>query len=47
MLRNSGDLSLLRGKLGLHVVVHTHTIDDSPRREGRDPTQGTMQPSAH
>ena len=29
MLRNSGGLSLLRGRLGVQVVVDNHTIDDS------------------
>ena len=34
MLRNRGGLSLLRGRLGVQVVVDNHTIDDSLRREG-------------
>ena len=42
MLRNNGGLSLLRGKLGLQVVVDNHTIDDSLRREGWDPTKRSM-----
>ena len=29
MLRNNGGLSLLRGRLGVKVVVDNHTIDDS------------------
>ena len=29
MLRNSGGLSLLWGRLGVQVVVDNHTIDDS------------------
>ena len=29
MLRNSGVLSLLHGRLGVQVVVDNHTIDDS------------------
>ena len=29
MLRNSGGLSLLRGRVGVQVVVDNHTIDDS------------------
>ena len=29
MLRNSGGRSLLRGRLGVQVVVDNHTIDDS------------------
>ena len=33
-LRNSGGLSLLRGRLGVQVVVDNHTIDDSLRAEG-------------
>ena len=33
MLRNSGGLSLLRGRLGVQVVVDKHTIDDSLRRQ--------------
>ena len=36
MLRNSEGLSLLRGRLGVQVVVDNHTIDDSLRREGWD-----------
>ena len=42
MLRNSGGLSLLRGRLGLRVVVDNHTIDDSLRGEGWDPTKWSM-----
>ena len=29
MLRNNGGLSVLRGRLGVQVVVDNHTIDDS------------------
>ena len=29
VLRNSGGLSLLRGRLGVQVVVDNHNIDDS------------------
>ena len=39
MLRSSGGLSLLRGKLGPRVAVDNHTIDDTLRREGWDPTK--------
>ena len=39
MLRNSGGLSLLRGRLGVQVVVHNHTIDDSLWSHGRDATK--------
>ena len=42
MLRNSGGLSLLRGRLGVHIVVDNHTIDDSLRREGWDVTRRSM-----
>ena len=42
MLRNRGGLSLLRGRLGVQVVVDNHTIDDSPRREGWDVTKRSM-----
>ena len=42
-LRNSGGLTLSRGKLGLHVVVDNDTIDDNLRREVCDPTKRTMQ----
>ena len=42
MLRNSGGLSLLRGRLGVHVVVGNHTVDDSLRREGWDGTKRSM-----
>ena len=42
MLRNSGGLSLLRGRLGVQVVVNNHTIDDSLRREGWDVTKRSM-----
>ena len=38
MLCNSGDLSLLRSM----VVLDNHTIDDSLRREGWDPTKRSM-----
>ena len=36
MLRNSGGLSLLRGRLGVQVVVDNHTIDDSLWLHGWD-----------
>ena len=39
---NSGGLSLLRGPLGMQVVVDNHTIDDSLRREGWDVTKRSM-----
>ena len=39
MLRNSGGLSLLRGRLGVQVVVDNHTIDDSLWLHGRDATK--------
>ena len=42
MLRNSGGLSLLRGRLGVQVVVDNHAIDDSLRAEGWDVTQRSM-----
>ena len=42
MLRNSGGLSLLCGRLGVRVVVDNHTIDGSLRREGWDVTQRPM-----
>ena len=42
MLRNTGGLSLLRGKLGLQVVVHIHIIDGSLRRKGWGPTKRSM-----
>ena len=48
MLRNSGGLSLLQGRLGVQVVVDNHTIDDSLWSHGWDATkkaqngQGTM-----
>ena len=42
MLRNSGGLSLLRGCLGVQVVVDNHTIDDSLRAEGWDVTKRSM-----
>ena len=40
MLRNSGGLSLLRGRLGVQVVVDNHTIDDSLWSHGWDGTKG-------
>ena len=40
-LRNGGGLSLLRGRLGVEVVVDNHPIDDSLRREGWDVTKRT------
>ena len=39
MLRNSGGLSLLWGRLGVQVVVDNHTIDDSLWSHGRDATK--------
>ena len=42
MLRNSGGLSLLRGRLGVQVVVDNHTIDDRLRAEGWDVTKRSM-----
>ena len=42
MLRNSGGLSLLRGRLGVHVVVENHIIDDCLRAEGWDITNRSM-----
>ena len=42
MLRNSGGLSLMRGRLGVQVVVDNHTIDDSLGREGWDVTKRSM-----
>ena len=42
MLRNSGGLSLLHGRLGVQVVVDNHTIDNSLRAEGWDVTNRSM-----
>ena len=42
MLRYSGGLCLLRGHLGVQIVVDNHTIDGSLRREGWDVTQRSM-----
>ena len=42
MVRNSGGLSLLRGRSGVEVMVVNHTIDDSLRREGWDVTKRPM-----
>ena len=39
MLRNSGGLSLLQGRLGVQVVVDNHTIDDSLGAHGWDATK--------
>ena len=39
MLRNTRGLSLLRGTLGVGVVVDHHTIDDSPWSLGWDATR--------
>ena len=39
MLRNIGVLSLLRGRLGVQVVVDNHTIDDSLAAHGWDATK--------
>ena len=42
MLRLSGGLSLLGGRLGVQVVVDNHTIDDSLRAEWWDVTKRSM-----
>ena len=42
MLRNSGGLSLLRGHVGVQVVVDNHTIIDSLCREGWNVTKRSM-----
>ena len=42
MLRNSGGLSLLRGRLGVQAVVDNHTIGDSLCAEGWDVTKRSM-----
>ena len=47
MLRNSVGLSLLRGRLGLQVVVDNHIIDDSLRPEGWDVTKRSMRGQGH
>ena len=39
MLRNSGGLSLLRGRRGVQVVVNNHAIDDSLAAHGWDATK--------
>ena len=39
MLRNSRGLSLLRGRLGVQVVVDNHTMDDSLAAHGWDATK--------
>ena len=39
MLRSSGSLSLLQGRLGVQVVVDNHTIDDSLWWHGWDATK--------
>ena len=39
MLRNIGGLSLLRGRLGVQVVVDNHTIDNSLWLHGWDATK--------
>ena len=39
MLRNNGGLRLLRGRLGVQVVVDNHTIDDSLAAHGWDATK--------
>ena len=39
MLRNCRGLGLLRGRLGVQVVVDNHTIDDNLLREGWDVTK--------
>ena len=39
MLRNSWGLSLLRGRLGVQVVVDNHTTDDSLWSHGWDATK--------
>ena len=46
MLRNSGGLSLLRGRLGVQLVVDNHTIDDNLRAEGRDVAKRSMRGQA-
>ena len=42
MLRNSGGLSLLCGRLAVQVVVDNHTIDDTLRAEGSDVAKRSM-----
>ena len=42
MLRNSGGLSLLRGHLGVQVVVDNHTIYDNLSGEGWDVTKRSI-----
>ena len=42
MLRNSGGLSLLRGRQGVQFVLDNRTIDDSLRAEGWDVTKRSM-----
>ena len=42
MLRNSGGLSLLCGRLGVQVMVDSHTIGDSLHREGWAVTKRSM-----
>ena len=39
MLLNSVGLSLLRGRLGVQVVVDNHTIDDTIAAHGQDSTK--------
>ena len=40
MLRNSKGLSLLRGRLGVQLVVDNHTIHDILAAHGWDATKG-------
>ena len=42
MLRNSGGLSLMCGRLGVRVVVNNHTTNYSLRREESDVTKRSM-----
>ena len=44
MLRKSGSLSLVLGRLGVHIVADNQTIDDSLCAEGRDLTKRSMRP---
>ena len=39
MLRNSAGLTLLRGRLGVQVVVDNHTSDDGLAAHGWDATK--------
>ena len=42
MLRNSGGLSVFRGRLGVQLVVDNHTFDDSLWSHGWDATESTQ-----